>query len=239
MNESTCSVESCNKPAAARGWCRPHWNRWHRTGDVQADKPLRKSPETAVQGCVMEGCPGVHYAKRYCHRHYKPWSVSGDPLGRKPDGPRGLLRNRLDSLAGQVQHRDRSECWTDGGFNTNDSGYPMVGRKFIGHLAMEADGRPRPDGASQLHSCDNPSCWNPGHLRWGTHAENMADMVARGRSNPVRGADHRSAKLSEEDVRSIRRRVANGEGQRALGREFRVNASTVNRIVKSTYWTHL
>jgi hypothetical protein len=38
-----------------------------------------------------------------------------------------------------------------------------------------------PDGMQILHSCDNPRCCNPNHLRPGTHTENMADKVARGR----------------------------------------------------------
>lgn len=37
------------------------------------------------------------------------------------------------------------------------------------------------NGRSALHSCDNPTCCNPHHLRWGTHEENMADMVERER----------------------------------------------------------
>ena len=32
-----------------------------------------------------------------------------------------------------------------------------------------------------LHSCDNPACVNPVHLRPGTHRENLQECVARGR----------------------------------------------------------
>jgi hypothetical protein len=39
-----------------------------------------------------------------------------------------------------------------------------------------------PDGLLILHSCANPRCCNPNHLRPGTVAENSADMVLRGRS---------------------------------------------------------
>ncbi|MFB9187253.1 HNH endonuclease signature motif containing protein [Dactylosporangium sucinum] len=44
-----------------------------------------------------------------------------------------------------------------------------------------ANGQPIPDGLQVLHSCDNPPCCNPAHLSIGTQAENMQQMVARGR----------------------------------------------------------
>lgn len=57
----------------------------------------------------------------------------------------------------------------------------MLGNHKVMHLSMEADGRPRPPAPANnaLHSCDNKGCWNPGHLRWGTSADNARDYAQR------------------------------------------------------------
>jgi hypothetical protein len=48
---------------------------------------------------------------------------------------------------------------------------------------------PIPAGLSVLHTCDNPRCINPEHLRVGTRADNQKDMAAKGR-----GRNHNTGK---------------------------------------------
>lgn len=43
MSNATCSIEGCATPARARGWCRMHYQRWHRFGIT--DKKLGPGEE--------------------------------------------------------------------------------------------------------------------------------------------------------------------------------------------------
>lgn len=91
-----------------------------------------------------------------------------------------------------------------------------------------------------LHSCDTPRCVNPAHLFTGTHADNMADMAAKGRASRVArfaGDDHPNSRLTADQVADIRRRYTGKRGQQAaFAREFGVTKSAVHLVVHGRNW---
>lgn len=91
-----------------------------------------------------------------------------------------------------------------------------------------------------LHSCDNPPCCNPAHLRAGTQAENMRDMVGRKRSNKARGEASGRAKLTAVQVKDIRERYMLDEvTQSYLAKMFGVSTLAINSIVRRKTWQHV
>lgn len=102
-------------------------------------------------------------------------------------------------------------------------------------LSYELFVGPIPDGSFILHSCDYPPCVAPHHLRPGTHTENMADMRARGRAScGLRGEQHHSAKLIDQDVVDLRHAFRSGVSQAELARYYGLVA--VSRIVHEKTW---
>ena len=84
------------------------------------------------------------------------------------------------------------------------------------------------------HTCDNPRCVNPQHLRAGTHTDNVADRVGRGRS--ASGSKHGRAKLTPAKVRQIRRRYKKGELLTSLADEYGIDRTTVKAVIDRRTW---
>ena len=103
-----------------------------------------------------------------------------------------------------------------------------------------ANGEPIPNDDDVLHICDNPPCCNPDHLFLGDHDDNMADMVAKGRSSRKVGERNGRALVSEEMAREIKRRYQTEKiSQAALGAEHGITQSAVSAIVRGVNWSHL
>jgi HNH endonuclease len=88
-----------------------------------------------------------------------------------------------------------------------------------------------------LHSCDNPSCCNPKHLREGTEKENTKDMIDRGRQIQI-GEGHNKAKLRDDQIIAIRN-MAGKILHRQLAALYGVHQTTIERIVGNKMWRHL
>ena len=126
------------------------------------------------------------------------------------------------------------------------AGYGRINNVYAHRFMWEAvNGRKLPDGHSVCHSCDNPSCVNPRHLFAGTHQENMDDMNAKGRANNPekarRGEFNGTSKLTDEDVREIRRRAVMGKkgNMTALAREYGIVHTALWGIVTRKTWKHI
>lgn len=119
------------------------------------------------------------------------------------------------------------------------SGNGRRGRTLLAHrVAWELANGPIPDGLCVCHRCDNPACVNVDHLFLGTQADNMADMVSKGRN--CKGENHGAARLTEDIVLSIRRRHLSGEATvRELAAECGVHQHHIRDIVNGECWKHL
>lgn len=132
-----------------------------------------------------------------------------------------------------------------GGFTARSG--PVLAHRFAFELA---NGAVR-DGISVCHHCDNTKCvknagdaLGPAHLFEGTHAENMVDMVLKGRAKHGacgdEGERNYNAKLTAEDVISIRALyAAGGVTQRQLAARFRVDQALIWGVLKRRIWCHV
>lgn len=86
------------------------------------------------------------------------------------------------------------------------------------------------------HTCDNPSCVNPEHLKIGTHKDNSQDMVNKNRQ--IKGAGSHLSKLLDEHVLDIR--FLHGKySSREVAKMYNISKTNVLDIWNRKIWKHL
>lgn len=154
--------------------------------------------------------------------------------------PRGALKERFWSKVA-LPNEDGCMLWTASCYASGYGQFFAEGKhQRANRIALLlTEGSPDdPRKVDALHSCPKPTpaCAAPGHLRWGTESENMMDKLRDG-TDP-RGEKHGLAKVTEEQVREMRRRYVPGNGE-MLAREYGISRRELGRIVRGERWSWL
>lgn len=156
--------------------------------------------------------------------------VACQVLSRAADFPLSRFETKFSVTPG---------CWPWHGSmqSTGYGAFHVKGKYVAAHrFAYAAYVGPIADGLLVLHSCDNPICVNPDHLRLGTDSDNTADKVARNRCNGSKGEKNGSAKLTEGQVREI---FHDTRSSRKVAADYGIDKATVIKIWNRKKWSHL
>lgn len=229
-----CSVENCNALAFARQMCKPHYMVAWKKGLPPLAKPVRL--------CSVDDCHNKHSVRGLCKKHSYRQELYGSPTTLHLSTGQGETHierfwSRVNKEQGQGPNGD---CWEWTAKSKDNHGYgglQVDGKRWKAHqfaYYLATGVIPR---LHILHSCDNPPCCNPSHLREGTPADNATDKVQRGRT--PRGEQVWNTTLTENDVRYIRKQCSNGVMHKILAQELGIAKSTISAIVTKRTWRYV
>lgn len=159
-------------------------------------------------------------------------------MKRKPGRPVEPIEDRFWR---RVVRGEPDECWEwQGSLSKNGYGILPIGPKInrkktrAHRISWELHRGPIPEGRLVLHICDNKLCVNPNHLYLGTYSDNIRDAWERSQQPrerlSLRGLKHWKGKLSDDDVRDIRKRHTAGESCKMLSKEYGVGSRHIWRV---------
>lgn len=155
--------------------------------------------------------------------------------------------DRMEIFWTRVERKTEKECWPWLSYK-DQKGYALF---WNGHrnehaarfVLREKLKRKLDKGEQALHTCDNPLCLNPSHIFLGNNYENIQDKVKKGRqrggagSNASKAEDHHKAKLTNSQVKTIRKKIT--EGKQTLTEiavEYQVTVQLISMIKKGKIW---
>ncbi len=177
-----------------------------------------KYPKSVCRQCKLEFRPGVEGRYKFC--------------------------TEICRFMNKVKKDESSGCWIwQAGIHKDGYGNfaPIGGRSGLAHRSSYRIFRgPIEKDKLVLHSCNNPPCVNPDHLRLGTDKENALDKIMAGNSHNIpKGESSHYSKLLEEDIMNIRKKHAEGFSYVSISKNYEVTAETISNIVRRITWKHI
>jgi hypothetical protein len=108
--------------------------------------------------------------------------------------------------------------------------------RYVHHCVLEAFVGEQPEGTEACHEDGNASNNKIENLYWGTKKQNGLDARRHGRR---KGERHTLAKLTDDLVRVIRTRIADGETQQSVADSLGIQRRNVGRVANGTRWGHV
>lgn len=87
-----------------------------------------------------------------------------------------------------------------------------------------------------LHKCDVAQCTNPEHLYIGNHLDNVKDAYRRNRYPSRAGISNGNSKLTESQVKEIRKLNPKNRDRILLAKRFGVCKATIAHILTKRTW---
>lgn len=181
--------------------------------------------------CSVKDCDAQVHSLGYCRKHHARYKRHGDALAGRTG------RGEVSSYFEKQIARDVDECfdWPYGIRN----GYGSIwvdGKTYrVNRLALIRTSGDAPEGKRlALHSCNNPLCFNPRHLRWGSHKENEEDKVKDGTA--LVGEMRHNAKLTEKNVILI---LSDNRRNGEIAKQYNVTRDAIYKIKSGKNWKYL
>jgi hypothetical protein len=107
--------------------------------------------------------------------------------------------------------------------------HKLVAYAFLGAAPFE--------GAVVAHNDGNKANNRVDNVRWATPRENSADQIRH--FTRQRGSEVFGAKLTEDEIPSVRERIGLGEPLKRIAADYDVSISTISLIKRQRIWRHV